>query len=535
MIEAPVLEELGLVIGGAALLLFVARALRLPSILAYLVAGLLLGPALGLLTISHSVEVFSELGVSLLLFLVGLELSVERVRDVGGSAAIVGTLQVAATTAGGAALGWALGFRGAEPILLGLATAFSSTVVAVKLLDQEGALEALHGRLSIGILLVQDVLVAVALTLVGGLATGAGSLLSVGAGLLRASLGIALLGLLAWAASRRGLGDLFRWFDASSEGRFVLSLAWCFGFIAAAAALGLSVELGAFMAGVGLAQLPTSRELARRVHPLVELFLAIFFVTLGAGIDPASALRFPVAILALGGFVLIVKPALLVGLLRARGVPARARFRVGLVLGQVSEFAFILTGLAVAAGLVRPALLSLLGAVGILTIGASAVLAPHADAVRSWWTRTGQPDVSGDDGAPHRVGHVIVVGMNALGRRIVHGLAARGYEVLAVDVDPAKLTGLPVGTLIGDVDRPSVLEEAGLERALLLVSALQIEDVNALLAHRCAEAGVPCSLHAFDTSVVHELLEIGADHLIASKHESTRSVAEALRARGVAC
>jgi Trk K+ transport system NAD-binding subunit len=129
--------------------------------------------------------------------------------------------------------------------------------------------------------------------------------------------------------------------------------------------------------------------------------------------------------------------------------------------------------------------------------------------------------------------HIIVVGMNALGRRLVHALAERGERVVAIDTDPRKLADLPCATLTGDVEYASVLEEAHVTEARLLVSALQIEDTNALLAYRCRRLGVPASIHAFDRSVEEELSEIGVSHLIISKNSALRRIFEALRQEGV--
>lgn len=540
MFDFPILRDLGYVIVGAAALLFLARPLRVPPIVVYLLGGLLLGPATGLLGVSASIELFSELGVALLLFVVGLELSVEKVRDVGRAAVIAGTLQVAATLALGAALALALGFGAGAALFLGLVTAFSSTVVVIKLLDRAGDLDAAYGRLSIGILLVQDVLVAVALTLVSGLGAagetaGAASIVR---GLAGAFLGIAVLGTVAALAVRWILPPVIRWLSASTEALFVASLAWAIAFILGAEAFHVSIELGAFMAGVALAQLPYNGELRRRIHPLVDFFLAVFFVALGAGMDLGAAAAHAGTALLLSLFVVVAKPVLLAWLLARLGRSRRTAFLAGLTLGQVSEFSFVLLGIAVAGGLLERDVLSLLGLVGLATIGGSAALVPRGPALYEALERRGWlaflPATAPDPPPSRRLaGHVVVVGMNALGRRLVRAVVARGETVLAIDTDPAKLERLPSTTLFGSIDNPSVLEEAAIERAKLVVSALQIEDVNSLLAYRCARLGVPVSIHAFDPSLADELLEIGADHLMVSKHDGIRQMEEELRRIGV--
>lgn len=541
MTEIPLLVELGWVVGSATAALVVTRFVRLPPIVGYLLAGLALGPLTGVLAVSHSVELFSELGVALLLFLVGLELSVDRIREVGGSAVTVGVAQMALTGALGGAIGLAFGFAPTEALFLGLAVTFSSTVVVVKLLDQADALDERYGRLSIGVLLVQDVAVALVLTLVSGLTVGdgaAGGLASAGWGLVTALAGLAVLVAAAAAAVRWGLPDLVAWLSDAPDGLFVASLAWCLGFILAAEALHLSVELGAFVAGVALAQLPQAHELARRVRPLVDFFVAVFFVALGASLDLGAGARHWAPALALSAFVLVVKPVIVGGLLGRMGHSDRSGLMAGLTLGQISEFAFVLLGMAVAAGVVPPDLLSLVGLVGLVTIGASAVVAPLGERLYGKLRGGaslrffGRPTTAAEEEVSERTGHVVVVGMNALGRALVRGLRERGEAVVAVDNDRDKLAGLGVETVVGDVSQPSVLDQADVTGAKLVVTALRIQDANSLLAHRCLRLGVPVSVNAFDRSVRDELAEIGVDHLMDPKHEAVRAFADELRAAG---
>jgi Kef-type K+ transport system membrane component KefB len=539
MTDYQILRDLGLVLIGAALLLFAARPLRVPPILTYMLAGLALGPLAGLLTVSGSLDLFAELGVALLLFVVGLELSLDRIRAVGRTAVVAGSVQVAVIVALGAALARALGVDGAGALLAGLVAAFSSTVVVVKLLDRLGELGRLHGRLAIGILLVQDVLVAVVLTLLGGLGAPGAAGGSPWPALALALLGITGLALAGAAAARWVLPGFVRWMSAAPEGLFVVALTWVFGFILTAEALQLSIELGAFLAGVVLAQLPYNDELRRRTHPLVDFFLAVFFVSLGARMDPAAMAATWPAALAISAFVLVAKPVVIAVLLALMGQPRRASALAGLTLGQVSEFGFILTGLAVGAGLVGPDFLGLVSLVGLLTIGVSAVLVPGAGAFVDRLERRGLldllPGAGGEDEtiAAPLARHVVVVGMNTLGRMLVRRFGDRGEDVLAVDTDASKLEGVGTRTLVGDVTIGAVIEAAGIPRAKLVVSTLQIEDVNSLLAYRCARLAVPVSIHAFDPTLVDELLEIGADHLMVSKHDGIRMVEAALRRLGV--
>ena len=552
MSELSLLRDLGLILAAAAAVGLLARPIRLPFILAYIMAGFLIGPLTGLLEQTSSVDTIAHAGIALLLFLVGLELSVSRVRDVGRVAVVAGLVQLGVTGLLGWAVARGLGFPGPEAALLGLAFSFSSTVIAVKLLQQTGGAGAAHVRIAVGILLVQDVAVAVALTVLAGVVpAGGGGTLAADAGAPASSfaalfggVGEALLGMLALIAMatigvRFLLPPVLRWLGRSLEALFVGSLTWCFGFLVAAAALGLSIEIGAFVAGVGLAQIDYRHELIRRVRPLADFFLAVFFVALGAHMDVGAALALWPQAVALSLFVLIVKPVILMALIPRFGYGARPSFLASLTLAQTSEFSFVVATLALGAGLVSDGFAGVVGLVGLITMGTSVVLigaGPRLfeQAWRSGWLRPfGAAAEVGRAGDPALGGHVIIVGMNTLGRKLVEDFSARGDRVVAIDVDPAKLAGLPCITIQGSSDHYAVLSEAGLERARLLVSALQIEEANNLLAHRAAAAGVTSSIHAFDVALADDLRAYGATHVMLSKSDGIRRMAVALREAGV--
>ncbi|MDQ3555892.1 MAG: cation:proton antiporter [Gemmatimonadota bacterium] len=534
------MRSLGYILVAAALVVLATRALRVPTIVAYIGTGLLLGPVTGLLAVDEAIDLISHVGIALLLFLVGLELSIEKIRDVGRVAVLAGAGQMLLTWVGGFAVSRLLGAGAVEAAFLATAVMFSSTVVVVKLLTQQGEIHALHGRISVGILLIQDVVVIIVLTLLAGLGQQSTVEMStVTRGLLSAAGGMGLLLGAALLASRYVLPRLFGLASGSSETLFVWSLSWCFLLVLSAEALHLSPEIGAFLAGISLAQLPYNHELRRRVHPLMNFFIAVFFVSLGIQMDlQAAAVRWPEAVV-LAIFVMVGKFAILALLIPRLGFPRLAGARAGITLSQISEFSFILSALALSAGLIDESTLALVGLVGLLTIAASsyAITASEPLARRFLASPAARllPKGTGpvQEETAQLDGHVIVIGMNSLGRQIAHELHARGEVVVAVDTDPAKLAELPVHQVIGNAEHLGVLEEAQLERAKLLVSALQIEDANLLLAYRAREAGVPASIHAFDRSVVNELREIGVKHLMISKNAGIKRMARTLREDGL--
>jgi len=567
--DATFLRELGFIILAAAVFSVAARPARIPSIVAYILAGLALGPVTGLLSVSDGVHLASEVGIALLLFLVGLELSLEKVKDVGKLAFSAGSLQMGITGAAVLVLSLLLGFSFSDSIFLSVALSFSSTVVVVKLLAQRRDLDSVHGRGSVGILLVQDLVVIVVLTFVAGLGRGgeleAGEVLK---GLGVAFAGMAVLLVAAGGVARWLLPPLFGWIARSPEALFIWGLAWCFILIEGAELLSLSLEMGAFLAGISLAQLPYSHEMRRRVEPLMNFFVAVFFVSLGVQMDLGSLGAIWVPALAFSALTLVGKPLLFLLILPRLGMDQGSSARVGLTLAQSSEFSFILAALAFSVGLIQPEMLALLGLVGLLTMGASSYLVLYMDALAprflglarkvpgllpreerkekagSVAQQRGEEAEAGasgrgvgrdrQDGEDHHhlSDHIIIVGMNSLGRRLVRELTERGETVLAVDSDPRKLRDLPCPTLMGNAEYASVLDEAALDRARLLVSALHIEETNNLLTHRARYRGIPVSVHAFETAHVPELQALGATHLMVARDLGAERLLAAVQKHG---
>jgi Kef-type K+ transport system membrane component KefB len=536
--DNPVIRDIGVIIIAALLFVAVARVARVPSIVAYIVAGLTLGPGTGLVQASDAVDLISETGIALLLFLVGLELSFDKVRDVGRVAIVAGLGQVVFTAAGGMALALLMGFDWLDGVFIATALTFSSTVVVVKLLDEKNEIDSLYGRIAVGIFLVQDLVVMVVLTVLAGLEREA----SVGGfetvknvGL--AFAGMALLLTTALVSSRYLLPRLFGWIAGSQEALFIWSLCWCFLLVLGAEQMHLSLEIGSFLAGISLAQLPYSHELRRRVHPLMNFFIAIFFVSLGLQMQLAATGEHAVATVVFSLFVLVGNPLIFIWIIARMGFGERTAFLTGVTVAQISEFSFIFAATGLSAGLIDESILALIGVVGLVTIGLSAYMILYNHQLYQWIRPALRIFRASNDEEPESSdrlrGHVIVVGMNALGRRLVHELSDRGEKTLAIDTDPAKLQGLPGVTLIGNVDYLSVLDEAGLDRAKLLVSALQIEDTNRLLAFRARESGILSSIHAFDQSLVPELEDLGANHLMDSRTVGIDRVMDELHDAGI--
>lgn len=529
--ELSLLLNLGFIVITAAVCAFLGKLVKMPSIVAYIIAGMALGPGLGLVQLDDSLSLISELGIALLLFLVGLELSLQKIKDLGRVAFILGGLQVLLTATGGFLISMLMGFGLIEAVFLAATVTFSSTVVVIKLLDQKGATSRLFGRIAISLFLAQDIVVIIGLTILSGLGSGESiELLELAQGLGVAFGGMVVLLLVSLLAARYVLPKPFAWASRSPDTVFIWALCWCFLVVLLAHQFHLSVEIGAFLAGIAIAQLPIHEDLHRRLHPLMTFFVAVFLVTLGVKMDLSVLGEIWIYALGLSAFVIVAKPLIVFLILSRLHYSEYTSFQTAIASGQVSEFAFILLGLGAGAGLIEGVVVSLGGLVGILTIAISSYLIIYSESLYRVFQRLGilklfkakqTPDV---EELHSHAGHIIVVGMNALGRELVQKLSARGETVLAIDTDPRKLEGLPGAiTVIGSVEYEAVVEEIGLRRARLVVSALQIEDTNHLLAYRCRSAGVPCAIHAFDISVIDDLLELDTDYMFMPAVDGVRA------------
>ncbi len=524
MTDPAFLENLGLIIVAAALFSLFGKRVRMPSIVGFLLAGLMLGPVTGLLEDSDALKLLTGSGIVLLLFLVGLELTVDRIREVGKVALIAGTAQILVTCALGFALSLGLGFDSLPAAILAAALTISSTVVVVTMLVEREESSSSHGQAAIGILLVQDVFVILLLTVLTGLGGGeAGGAGAIGLGVAKAFGGMLVLMGLMLVSSRYLLSRPFAWADRSRETIFIWSLSWCFLVVMLGHVFHLSHEIGAFLAGVSLAQLAHSHDLQRRVRPLMNFFVAVFFVTLGVGMEvdvPASVWGRAVL---LSVFVIAGKFIILLVIAARLRFDARRAFFTALLLTQISEFSFILVAVAKSSGLPVGETGSLLGIVGMITITISSLLVGARDPLFSFLMKRNllrafpSPAESGDAAPKKRSGHIIIVGMNTLGRDLARRLSERGERVVATDTDLFKLRDLPCDTVQGDAESPAVLREAGLDNAKLLVSTMHIESTNDLLAFRCRVAGVPAAIHAVNLREVTNLLDMEVAYMMSPK------------------
>jgi len=377
-----ILQELLVVLGAAVVVTVLFQFLRLPVVLGYLVAGLLIGPhvPVPLVADPHLVHVLSELGVILLMFTIGLELQLRTIAKLGLPAGASAVFEVGLTIAAGALVAGALGFGAADALYVGACLGISSTMLVAKGFEDLGW-KGGFTTIVFAILVFEDVIAVVLLTVITTAAGGAGMHASDVALLLAKLLGL-LAGMLA--VGLLVVPRYFRWAVARARGETVVisALALCVGLAALAASAGYSVALGAFVAGVLVAESGHSHEVFDQVRPFRDVFAAVFFVAVGMTIDPARLLAHAPAIVALTMVVLVVKPlaVTLASFFVGNGLGQSAR--VGLSLAQIGEFSFVIAAVAPTQDL-----LVLAVGVACLTTLTTPLYIRHSEVIAAWGMR----------------------------------------------------------------------------------------------------------------------------------------------------
>lgn len=341
--------SLFLIFSGAAILATAALYLRQALPVAYLALGALLGPwGLALVTDADLIQDIARIGIIFLLFLLGLNLSPQKLFRLLRETTLVTLASALVFAAGGAFIAWACGFGRGDIVLLGVAAAFSSTIIGLKLLPTTVLHHRHTGEVIVSVLLLQDLLAIIALLAVYGMKGGSPPLLDI------ALLFVALpaLGAVAWFGQRWVLLKLLRRFDRIQEYVFLLAIGWCLGLAQLAESIGLSYEIGAFTAGVAIATSPIAQHIAESLKPLRDFFLVLFFFGLGAGFDLAAAwqVALPAALLCFG--LLLLKPVVFRYLLVKQAESDKLAWETGVRLGQLSEFSLLIVFVARQNGLI---------------------------------------------------------------------------------------------------------------------------------------------------------------------------------------
>ncbi|GAW35857.1 inner membrane protein YbaL [Roseovarius sp. A-2] len=533
LIHSPFAEVAVLLVMAAVIGLF-GILLRQPLIVSFIAVGLIAGPsALDVVQFDAQIDLLSELGIAVLLFLVGIKLDVKLIRSLGQVALLTGLGQVLFTSVFGYLIGLALGLGHISSLYIAVALTFSSTIIIVKLLSDKREIDSLHGQIALGFLIVQDLVVVLAMIVLSAIGIGAVSEdggHGGGSVLLILISGVAMVALVVLFV-RYIATPLTERLSRAPELLVIFAIAMAAMFAAIGEVVGLGKEVGGLLAGVALASTPYRETIAARLAPLRDFLLLFFFIALGSALDLSLLGANVVGALVFSLFVLIGNPLIVLVIMGAMGYRRRTGFMAGLTVAQISEFSLIFVAMGVSLGHVRQDALGLVTMIGLVTIAASTYMITYSHYLYAFFEpllgifeRRGtprEPSEAGthrDDGIP-----VIVFGLGRFGTAIGMRLQKRGIKVLGVDFNPLAIRrwrDLGLETEFGDATDPEFVAELPLPQADWIVSTVPVhptglshEDTRSTLIQLVRTSGfrgriAVASHHSIDTE---ELFASGAD------------------------
>ena len=506
MAEIPAIEGLfnqfAILLLVAAVIGFIGTRLKQPLIVSFIAVGILVGPsALGWVDGDEPMmDLLAEIGIALLLFIVGLKLDLHLIRTMGPVALATGLGQVLFTSGIGFLIALALGMDPVTALYVAVALTFSSTIIIVKLLSDKKEIDALHGRIAIGFLIVQDICVVLAMILITSLAAGEGDAnvaMEVGQVILT---GVAML-LFVAVLMRYVLPPLLDLLARTQELLVLFSIALAVSMATGGDLIGFSKEVGAFLAGIAIASTPYREAVASRLTSLRDFLLLFFFISLGAQLDMATIGDQVVPALIFSLFVLIGNPIIVLIIMGYMGYRKRTGFLAGLTVAQISEFSLILAALGMSVGHIGQDTMGLVTLVGLITIGASTYMILYskplyerlAPLLSIFERRVPHAEIALDSQPEqHYEADVVIFGLGRYGEQLAKNFKARGWKVLGVDFDPTAVSQWRErGEMAhyGDASDPEFPQALPLGRVHWVISTVPDRDVGGTLVSALRGAG----------------------------------------------
>lgn len=526
--------ELSFLLGITVVITGIIKILKQPSIIGYILSGVIAGPVLlNIIDSTETLSAFSQIGVALLLFFVGLNLNPKVVKDVGKVSFITGMGQVLFTTTIGYFLAKMMGFDHITSLYIAIGLAFSSTIIIMKLLSDKKDLEALYGRISIGFLIVQDFIAILILLVISSISNGADLAYLAIETILKGLGGLVLLTLLTIYI----LPPLTDLIAKSQEYLLLFSISWCFVIASIFHYLNFSIEAGALLAGITLSMSPYHLEISSKMKPLRDFFLILFFIMLGSQMIFSNITSNLFLIIGLSLFVMIGNPLVVIFLMGRLGYTKRNSFLAGLTVAQISEFSFIVVTMGVTVGHVSQETLSIITAIGLLTFTGSTYMILYSHKIYpviskylSFFEKKGKKK---DEHRYHKDNNheIMLFGYNRIGFDILESLNKIKKKFLIVDYDPetiAKLSKEGYDCRYGDANDSELLDELDFSKIKMIISTIPLIDTNLLIINKVREVNkktiISVVSHQIDDAV--RLYDEGATyvimpHFLGGKHFST--------------
>lgn len=531
--------ELTIIICIAAVLAIVFRFFKQPAILAYILTGVILGP-LGIIKLDSGevMHSFGQIGITLLLFMLGLEIRLSKIQSVGKIALITGIGQILFTTAVGFMICIALGFSALSSLYMAIALTFSSTIIIVKLLSDKKDLNSLYGKIAVGVLLVQDFVAIIILVFLSGLQNGGEPISVLTFGLLIMKVVV----LFGWVIvfSNTLMPKIINKIAGSSEVLFLFSIAWAFSVAALVSSpfIGLSIEIGGFMAGFALGNSSENFQIVAKVKAVRDFFITIFFVTLGMSLvfNNIAGIWLPAGILAL--YVLVGNPIILMSILGFLGYRKRTSFLVGLTVSQISEFSMIVVFMGNKLNHIPNDITSIITLAGAVTFVSSTYMILHGNLLYKKLSpylgiferkHTHEQKIE----LERLNNHVVLVGANRMGETILDALLKTEHNVIVVDFDPdviARLEDKKINCLYGDIADFEIQEKINISHTKLIISTVPDVEDNLLLLESLMKLNkkalvVVCALEKEYAKILYKA---GADYVVLPHLAGGRHLAKIL-------
>lgn len=477
--------ELSMIIVIATLVSAVIRLMKQPLIIGYIFTGILLSPFfLNLIKSTDTIAIFSQIGVAFLLFIVGLSLSPSVIKEVGKVSLITGVGQVVFTSLIGFFISIFLGFSVIVSLYISIALTFSSTIIIMKLLSDKNDLDKLYGKISVGFLLVQDIIAILILIIISSFSQ---NLIVSNKFLILAFKGLVLIVLL-FVIGKYVLPRLSGFFARSQEFLFLFSIGWGLGLATLFNLAGFSIEIGALLAGVALSVSPYHYEISSKMRPLRDFFIILFFILLGSQLSFSNITQYVTPAIIFSLFILIGNPLIVLILMGILGYNKRTGFLAGLTVAQISEFSLILISLGVNIGHLSKDILSLVTVVGLITIAGSTYFILYSDIIYSYVERYLSifEFRKNDNEKKEKIKKydIILFGYNRIGYDFLEIFKKIKKQFLVVDYDPDVIDDLnkkKIDCRYGDVGDEDFLISLPLKDLKMAVSTVPDFDTNVLL------------------------------------------------------
>ncbi len=533
-----IFAEISILIFIAAIVAIIMRILRQPLIIGYIVTGILVGPAvLNLINESQTIDILGKFGIVLLLFIVGLELNVGTIKKLSKASLTTGLCQVILSTAIVFFAARGFGFDVVPSLYISIGLSLSSTIVILKLFSDKKEQHRLHGKIAIGILLVQDVIATFALLASTASANGAMDFADI---LWLIIKGIALVAFIL-LFSKLVIKPLAAFFERSQELLFLSAIAWGLGVAALFLWLGFSLEVGALFAGVSIASMPYARDVSSRLRPLRDFFIVVFFISLGAGLEINNIGSAWLPVMVFSGFVIIFKPLIVMTVLGILGYKKKTAFKTAISMGQVSEFSLIFVLMGIANNQISHEAVTLVTMVALITFATSSYQIIYSDKLYKFLEKHlsffERKKLNSNDLHDEKY-NAIIFGYKKGGLEFVRAFTKINVKYLIIDHDPSTIEEVSrrgYDFMYGDATSFDLLEEIDFSKVKSVISTITDQETTEFLVSNVSKINprilIICSADSALAAV--KLYDMGATYVMMPHTIGTEKISNFITKHGL--